>query len=100
VRTAPSLAPEFIARSVPEGGGNNVVNVILVDFRGFDTMGEVTVILVAALGVISLTRLSGRRREDDDVLPEDGPPERGPDAPADTAAEAAPAQPVTAEATP
>lgn len=102
VRTAPSLAPEFIDRSVPEGGGNNVVNVILVDFRGFDTMGEVTVILVAALGVISLTRLSGRGRRGDDALP-DGPPERGPDAPAEADALAdapAKAQPVAAEATP
>jgi multicomponent Na+:H+ antiporter subunit A len=61
VRTAPSLAPEIIARSVPEGEGYNVVNVILVDFRGLDTLGEVTVLLVAALGVISLTRLRAGR---------------------------------------
>lgn len=38
------------------GGGNNVVNVILVDFRGFDTMGEITVLSLAALGVWTLLR--------------------------------------------
>ncbi len=38
------------------GGGNNVVNVILVDFRGFDTMGEITVLGLAALGVWTLLR--------------------------------------------
>jgi multisubunit Na+/H+ antiporter MnhB subunit len=34
-----------------------VVNVILVDFRGFDTLGEITVLAVAALGVVALVRL-------------------------------------------
>jgi len=42
------------------GGGGNIVNVILVDFRGFDTLGEITVLGIAALGVWSL--LPGRRR--------------------------------------
>jgi multicomponent K+:H+ antiporter subunit A len=42
------------------GGGENVVNVILVDFRGFDTLGEVTVLALAALGVWSL--MPGRRQ--------------------------------------
>ncbi len=36
------------------GGGNNIVNVTLVDFRGFDTLGEITVLSIAALGVFSL----------------------------------------------
>ncbi|MEM6756154.1 MAG: hydrogen gas-evolving membrane-bound hydrogenase subunit E [Planctomycetota bacterium] len=43
------------------GGGFNVVNVILVDFRGFDTLGEVTVLALAALGVWSM--LPGRGAE-------------------------------------
>jgi multicomponent Na+:H+ antiporter subunit A len=42
-RTAPSASQEYLARSVDEAGGRNVVNVILVDFRGFDTMGEIVV---------------------------------------------------------
>ena len=56
-RSAPSLSGTFIERALPDGGGSNVVNVILVDFRGFDTLGEATVLVVAALGVVSLARL-------------------------------------------
>ncbi len=36
------------------GGGNNVVNVILVDFRGYDTFGEITVLAIALMGVFAL----------------------------------------------
>ncbi|AQT61277.1 monovalent cation/H+ antiporter subunit A [Cellvibrio sp. PSBB023] len=46
-----SLADFFLANSVSGGGGTNVVNVILVDFRGFDTLGEITVLAIAGLGV-------------------------------------------------
>lgn len=49
---------EFLARALPEGGGKNVVNVILTDFRAFDTLGEITVLLVAALGIAALVRPS------------------------------------------
>lgn len=49
-----SIAGYFIANSVPGGGGANVVNVILVDFRGFDTLGEITVLALAALGIHAL----------------------------------------------
>jgi len=49
-----ALADFFIRESVPGGGGTNVVNVILVDFRGFDTMGEITVLAIAALGIYAL----------------------------------------------
>ena len=44
----------FLEKSVPLGGGANVVNVILVDFRGYDTFGELTVLVIAALGVAAL----------------------------------------------
>jgi multicomponent Na+:H+ antiporter subunit A len=37
--------------------GRNVVNVILVDFRGLDTLGEITVLAVAAIGIYALLRL-------------------------------------------
>jgi len=50
------LAPFFLERALPEGGGRNVVNVILVDFRGFDTMGEITVLGAVALTVYALLR--------------------------------------------
>jgi len=36
------------------GGGNNVVNVILVDFRGYDTLGEITVLAITAIGVLAM----------------------------------------------
>jgi multicomponent Na+:H+ antiporter subunit A len=61
-RTAPSASEEYFARSVDEAGGRNVVNVILVDFRGFDTMGEITVLAIAALGVANLVRAAERHR--------------------------------------
>lgn len=57
-----SVSEEYFARSVDEAGGRNVVNVILVDFRGFDTMGEITVLAVAALGVANLVRAAERER--------------------------------------
>ncbi len=46
----------FVEQSLPLGGGLNVVNVILVDFRGFDTFGEITVLGIVALTVFALLR--------------------------------------------
>ncbi len=51
-----SISPFFLERAESEGGGTNVVNVILVDFRGFDTMGELTVLGIVALIVYALLR--------------------------------------------
>jgi multicomponent Na+:H+ antiporter subunit A len=51
------LMPYFAENSVPLANGRNVVNVILVDFRGFDTLGEITVLAVGAIGVYALLRL-------------------------------------------
>ncbi|MGO2132697.1 MAG: monovalent cation/H+ antiporter subunit A [Halomonas sp.] len=53
-RETSSISDFFIANSVPGGGGHNVVNVILVDFRGFDTLGEITVLAIAGLAVLKL----------------------------------------------
>ncbi len=47
----------FVENSVPKAHGRNIVNVILVDFRGLDTMGEITVLAVAAVGVYALLKL-------------------------------------------
>ncbi len=55
-RVAPPAIDEFLARAEPEGGGRNVVNVILTDFRALDTLGEITVLAVAALGVMALVK--------------------------------------------
>jgi multicomponent K+:H+ antiporter subunit A len=49
-----SIAWYFLNNSAVAGGGTNVVNVILVDFRGYDTFGEITVLAIAAVGVLAL----------------------------------------------
>lgn len=51
-----TIADFFLERAYSEGGGTNVVNVILVDFRGFDTLGEITVLCIVGLTVFSLLR--------------------------------------------
>lgn len=53
------IADFFLANAISGGGGSNVVNVILVDFRGFDTLGEITVLAIAAVGIYAM--LSGLR---------------------------------------
>jgi multicomponent K+:H+ antiporter subunit A len=53
-RPANPISEYYLAQSLPKGGGTNVVNVILVDFRAFDTLGEVAVLGAAALGVVAL----------------------------------------------
>ena len=58
------LTPFFAASSYVEAKGQNVVNVILVDFRGFDTMGEITVLAIAAIGVYALLKLNLNQPDD------------------------------------
>nr|WP_298410791.1 monovalent cation/H+ antiporter subunit A [uncultured Halomonas sp.] len=53
-RPVSSISDFFLENSVPGGGGHNVVNVILVDFRGFDTLGEITVLCIAGIGIYKL----------------------------------------------
>ena len=48
------LGTFFLDQTVPLAEGSNAVNTILVDFRGFDTLGEITVLVVAMLGVVGL----------------------------------------------
>ncbi|MEP7313623.1 MAG: monovalent cation/H+ antiporter subunit A [Pseudomonadota bacterium] len=50
------IANYFMQHALPDSGGRNVVNVILVDFRGFDTLGEITVVGIVALAVYKLLR--------------------------------------------
>jgi multicomponent K+:H+ antiporter subunit A len=56
-----SISAYHLANAKPGGGGTNVVNVILVDFRGFDTFGEIIVLGIAAMVIYALTEslLSG-----------------------------------------
>lgn len=54
----------YLRHALPQGFGRNVVNVILVDFRALDTMGEITVLAVAGIGVyavVQIRRVTRRR---------------------------------------
>jgi multicomponent K+:H+ antiporter subunit A len=55
-QTPNDISSFYLSRALPEGGGSNVVNVMLVDFRGFDTLGEITVLVAVALAVFALLR--------------------------------------------
>jgi multicomponent Na+:H+ antiporter subunit A len=68
-RTAPPASQAYLDKALPEGGGSNVVNVVLVDFRGFDTLGEITVLAVAALGIGSLVAAGRRTRPSRTAVP-------------------------------
>jgi multicomponent Na+:H+ antiporter subunit B len=57
------VAPHYLSRSIAETGVPNVVTAVLADYRGFDTLGETTVIFAAGMGVLLLLR-GMRRRED------------------------------------
>jgi multicomponent Na+:H+ antiporter subunit A len=52
------LSDFFTATSVPIAHGHNIVNVILVDYRGFDTLGEVSVVMGAAMAILALMRMA------------------------------------------
>lgn len=57
-----TVSAYYLNQAVPDAYGRNVVNVILVDFRALDTMGEIVVVAVAGVGVASLVWLSHGRR--------------------------------------
>jgi multicomponent K+:H+ antiporter subunit A len=69
-----SISPYFLETAVALGGGANAVNVIIVDYRGFDTLGEIAVLGMAALIVAAL--LHGRRLPATGSLPLPAPTER------------------------
>jgi multicomponent Na+:H+ antiporter subunit A len=70
----PRQLQEYFATLGPTlGHGRNIVNVILVDFRAFDTLGEITVLATAAIGVRGLLRFAATRRQDPSVRPVTSP---------------------------
>ncbi|NRB17175.1 MAG: monovalent cation/H+ antiporter subunit A [Rhodobacteraceae bacterium] len=77
---APSISEFHLANSYKGGGGTNVVNVILVDFRGYDTFGEIIVLGIAALVIFALTeailgsKVSAYLLNRKPDLPQDGDP--------------------------
>ncbi len=52
-----SISAYFVQESGPSGYGRNIVNVILVDFRALDTLGEIFVLALAAVGVYAMIKL-------------------------------------------
>ncbi|HEX6829515.1 MAG TPA: hydrogen gas-evolving membrane-bound hydrogenase subunit E, partial [Burkholderiales bacterium] len=75
-RPADPISGYYLEKALPEGGAGNVVNVILVDFRGFDTLGEITVLALAALTISALLRefrVPGRAPEEASAAPDRHP---------------------------
>jgi multicomponent K+:H+ antiporter subunit A len=77
-RERSSIAGYFLENAVPKGGGANVVNVILVDFRGFDTFGEIAVLVIAGLGAAALMAGVRARRPPADPAGRPWSPQRFP----------------------
>lgn len=63
---APGISSFFMENSLTKAYGKNVVNVILVDFRALDTLGEITVLTVAGLGSYALLKLIPARQKEED----------------------------------
>lgn len=59
-----TIADYFMRTSKPVAGFKNVVNAIIVDYRGYDTLGEITVLVIAGIAIYALTRLTGGVRWD------------------------------------
>ena len=66
------LSAFFEANSAAIAHGRNIVNVILVDFRGLDTLGEISVVMAAGIGILALLRRQHKR----ETLPESETPKR------------------------
>jgi multicomponent Na+:H+ antiporter subunit A len=62
IQLYPKISTYFIENSLSLAHGRNIVNVILVDFRGFDTFGEITVLAVAGIGVYALLKLKPQKK--------------------------------------
>ena len=81
-----SIGDFFLQHALVGGGGSNVVNVLLVDFRSFDTLGEITVLAIVALTVYALLRrfrpapesvgIPAQRRNDVDPASRQAPAEQ------------------------
>jgi multicomponent Na+:H+ antiporter subunit A len=59
-RAGPPISAYHLERSASDAHGRNVVNTILVDFRGLDTLGEATVLAIAGFGIVALLKLRPR----------------------------------------
>jgi len=57
INLSPTVSSYYVENSLTQAHGANIVNVILVDFRGFDTLGEITVLTIAAMGITGMLKL-------------------------------------------
>ncbi len=64
VQTPTPVSDYYLEHSYKEAHGRNVVNVILVDFRALDTLGEITVLTIAALGAFALLKLRPQKGDE------------------------------------
>jgi multicomponent Na+:H+ antiporter subunit A len=64
VQTPTPVSDYYLDHSYKDAHGRNVVNVILVDFRALDTLGEITVLTIAALGAYALMKLKPKKKEE------------------------------------
>lgn len=62
-----SISQYYVQNSVKLAGGSNIVNVILVDFRGFDTMLEIVVLAIASFGIYSLIKMGEQEKTSDNA---------------------------------
>ena len=58
------VAKEYIALGLGKTGAANLVTAIILDFRGYDTLGEATVLFTAVVGVLTVMRRAGRKEQD------------------------------------
>jgi multisubunit Na+/H+ antiporter MnhB subunit len=60
------VAREYIALGLEKTGAANVVAAIILDFRGYDTLGEATVLFTAVVGVLTIMRRAGRKEQNNE----------------------------------
>jgi len=56
------MGGQYIAEAMKKTGAANIVAAIILDFRGYDTLGEATILFTSVMGVLAVLRLSGRRK--------------------------------------
>ncbi len=57
------VSEEYISKGLEETGAANIVSAIILDFRGYDTLGEVTILFTAVMGVLAVMRRVGKKNE-------------------------------------
>ncbi len=65
------IASKYIGEGLSRTGATNLVTSVVLDFRAYDTLGEATVLFTAAIGVVSVMRRIGRKKEGEVVKEED-----------------------------